>query len=360
MASSALTLPRKGSEEEWIMEPRFVSNSKELMVQYKCRYGSSMKLIAQGENLIADEFTSSNPNKDWKKYQKLGKELFYCIIEDMSSDVVVCVARSILDFPSVENSKNSKVQKTIYDHKRMILDYIHTAETCRGQGLAADLIRFLQRISKAEDSDFYVLSIEESQGYFLSKFDMILEQDQLLQENYNCFSDTFLLKSPDNTTGSKDTKLHEAFIEKDTDINEDQDDVEKSENESSDADSDVEKAIQESLQSTNINLSSANNVGIIYNNSNEELSEDQQIEYAIALSLEKESQTPRHNNSSISVADKTINTPNETNQNNVQHTQSSENVSSTLSDEEMLNQAIVLSLSNEICDVKPTSKEPNS
>ena len=131
MASSALTLPQKGSEEEWIMDPRLISKSEKLMTQYKCRYGSSIKIIAQGENLIADEFSSSNPNKDWKKYQKSGKELFYCLIEDMSSDAVVCVARSILDFPSVENAKNIKVQRTICDQKRMILDYIHTAEALK-------------------------------------------------------------------------------------------------------------------------------------------------------------------------------------------------------------------------------------
>ena len=70
----------------------------------------------------------------------------------------------------------------------MILDYIHTSEASRGQGLAADLIKFLQRISKAEGSDFYVLSIEESQGYFLTKFGMILEQDENLIHGANIFT----------------------------------------------------------------------------------------------------------------------------------------------------------------------------
>ena len=63
-------LPSKGNENEWIMDPRPVSSSSELLVQYKFRYGSSLKIIAQGERLIAEEFSSSNPNKDWKKYQK--------------------------------------------------------------------------------------------------------------------------------------------------------------------------------------------------------------------------------------------------------------------------------------------------
>merc|ERR1712126_250362 len=284
-----------------------------------------MKIIAQGENLIANEFSSSNPNKDWKKYQKSGKELFYCIIEDMSSDEVVCVARSILDFPSIENAKNIKiVQKTICDQKRMILDYIHTAEASRGEGLAADLIKFLERISKAEGSDFYILSIEESQGYFLSKFGMILEQDQQLQENYNCFSDTVLLKSPDNTTGSKDTKLNEKFIDMGARINQNYDDVEDSENESTDSDSDLEKAIQESLHSTIENQTILSTTAQHFSNT-EELSEDQQIEYAIALSLNKESQSSQIDSNSTSPVEKTKTVSSETSQNQEQFTHNSEN-----------------------------------
>ena len=356
MASSALTLPQKGSEEEWIMDPRLISKSEKLMTQYKCRYGSSIKIIAQGENLIADEFSSSNPNKDWKKYQKSGKELFYCLIEDMSSDAVVCVARSILDFPSVENAKNIKVQRTICDQKRMILDYIHTAEASRGQGLAADLIKFLERISKAEGSDFYILSIEESQGYFLSKFGMILEQDQQLQENYNCFSDTVLLKSPDNTTGSKDTKLNEKFIDMGARINQNYEDVEDSENESTDSDSDLEKAIQESLHSTIENQTILSTTAQHFSNT-EELSEDRQIEYAIALSLNNESQSSQIDSNSTSPVEKTKAVSSETSQNQVQFTHNSENKLSSLTDEEMLNQAIALSLSKVISDENQTPEE---
>ena len=358
MASSALTLPKKGSEEEWIMDPRLISKSEKLMTQYKCRYGSSMKIIAQGENLIADEFSSSNPNKDWKKYQKSGKELFYCIIEDMSSDEVVCVARSILDFPSIENSKNIKVQKTICDQKRMILDYIHTAEASRGEGLAADLIKFLERISKAEGSDFYILSIEESQSYFLSKFGMILEQDQQLQERYNCFSDTVLLKSPDNTTGSKDTKLNETFIDTGAGIDQNYDDVEDSQNESSDSDSDLEKAIQESLDTTIQNQTFSSTTAQYYSNS-EELCEDQQIEYAIALSLNKESQSPHIDSNCTGPIENTITASSEASQNQAQFSHNSKNELSSLTDEEMLNQAIALSLSNVISDENHAPQEPS-
>ena len=187
LATNNMMLPNKGHEEEWIMDIRPDSSSPGLLVQYKFRYGSSLKIIAQGEGLIAEEFSSSNPNKDWKKYQKQGKELLYCIIEDMSSDEVVCAARAIIDFPRAKNAKTNKKTKTSKcDRKRVILDYIHTVVNCRGQGLAAEVVRFLQRIAKGEGTDFYVLAIEESQGYFLAKFGMILEQDSYLREEYNC------------------------------------------------------------------------------------------------------------------------------------------------------------------------------
>ena len=277
----------------------------------------------------------------------------------MSSDVVVCVARAVLDFPTVVNSKNSKVQKKICDQKRMILDYIHTAESCRGQGLAADLIKFLQRISNAEGADFYVLSIEESQSYFLTKFDMILEQDEYLREHYNCFSDTFLLKCPDNATGSKDTQLRRSFIELETNIDENQPDIsddESGSHEKAGTDSDIEKAIQESLKSTTSQFRTTCDA-IIANSSNEELSEDQQVEYALALSLDQDS-----NSRSIfpsSSASRNVESPNsnEIDKKHSQNISNREGPFSPLTDEEMLNQAIALSLSTVPSEKTASPKE---
>lgn len=338
---NSLTLPKKGSEEEWVMEPLSASSSPDLLLQYKCRYGSSLKIIAQGETLIADEFTSSNPNKDWKHYQKDGKELLYCIIEDMTSDQVVCASRAILDFPCVNNSKNSKVAKVnICDRKRIILDYIHTTESCRRQGLAAELVRFLQRIAKAEGTDFYVLAIEDSQVYFLSKFDMILEQDVDLRDRYNCFSDTFLLKSPDNVTGSKDTNLHTSFIN--DEVEDEQIDPTSVEYESEE-ENDLEKAIQASLQTIqNQNIciptqshSSASRLSC------EDRPYMEQLECAIRLSLQDELHEGGGSAKSISpnVPDKSSGKISNRSPENVQE------YLTTLSEEDMVNQAIALSLS---------------
>jgi hypothetical protein len=326
------------------MEPLSVPGSPDMLLQYKCRYGNSLKIIAQGETLIADEFSSSNPNNDWKKYQKDGKELLYCIIEDMTSDQVVCASRAIIDFPCVKNSKNSKAAKVnICDRKRIILDYIHTTESCRGQGLAAELIRFLQRIAKAEGTDFYILAIEDSQVYFLSKFDMILEQDVDLREQYNCFSDTFLLKSPDNVTGSTDMNLHASFI---NDEVEDEEVDPTSVEYESEEENDLEEAIKASLHSIQ-----NQNIGIpiqAHSSSSRLSCEDQpyneQLEYAIRLSLQDKLHEDVDSAKSISpnIADKRSD---RTSNNSAEKSENAQQCPTSLSEEEMVNQAIALSLS---------------
>ena len=350
-STNALMLPKPGNEEEWILELRPISSTG-MFVQYKCRYGSSLKILAQGERLITEEFTSSNPNKDWKKYQKEGKELMYCIIENMADDEVVCAARAILDFPCVASSKKSKITKrNISDRKRIILDYIHTCENCRGQGLAAEVVRFLQRLANAEGTDFYVLALEETQGYFLAKFDMILEQDPDLRESYNCFSDTFLLKSPNNVSGSKSMALDESFLKSESE----EEDVEEN-NASENEDDDFQRAITESLKADN-GLADSNGTLIPSANSTANLmTEQQQLEYAMRLSMTPEG----HSSTNL---DKSNATENVTVQNAVGKSNDSnknalcnEDYTDGLSEDNMLEQAIALSLKTTESEVSTEDK----
>ena len=167
-------------------------------------------------------------------------------------------------------------------------------------------------------------------------------------QHYNCFSDTFLLKSPDNTTGCKDTKLHKSFIDNaidDLDDNvDDQEEIQGSDDESSDADSDLDNAIQESLQS-------ASGTVVIHNENDEDLSEEQQIEIALALSLGSQSQSQQTNSNSSNL-DKPGAGSSEIHQNHVQNSAGFGSSLSALTDEEILNQAIALSLSNSMSDDK--------
>ena len=351
-STDVLMLPKPGNEEEWILELRPISSTG-MFVQYKCRYGSSLKILAQGERLITEEFTSSNPNKDWKKYQKEGKELMYCIIENMADDEVVCAARAILDFPCVASSKKSKITKrNISDRKRIILDYIHTCENCRGQGLAAEVVRFLQRIANAEGTDFYVLALEETQGYFLAKFDMILEQDPDLRESYNCFSDTFLLKSPNNVSGSKSMTLDESFLKSESE-EEDGEEI----NASEDEDNDFQRALTESLKSDNNALSDLNGTLIPSANSTANLmTEQQQLEYAMRLSMTPEvhstTNLDKSNATEKVTVENALNKSNDSNKNALYN----EDYTGGLSEDDMLEQAIALSLQTTESEVSTEDK----
>lgn len=247
------------------------------------------------------------------------------------------------------------------------MDYVHTNESHRGQGLAAEVVRFLQRVASGENADFYVLAIEESQSYFLSKFGMILEQDSDLREEYNCFSDTLLLKCPENVTGSQDTKLHESFIgtegeEWTTEDDESQplsDNDESQSNSDNDesqshSDDDLKRALEASLQTIsnegNINASKITTPGAT---ATANLSEDQQLEYALQLSL-NESATNCFPGNSKNVKE---------NSHVQKDTTCDENKttpikSDVLSDQEMLEQAIALSLQTEIISTNAQTDEP--
>lgn len=349
-STDILMLPKPGNEEEWILELRPISSTG-MFVQYKCRYGSSLKILAQGERLITEEFTSSNPNKDWKKYQKEGKELMYCIIENMADDEVVCAARAILDFPCVASSKKRKITKrNISDRKRIILDYIHTSENCRGQGLAAEVVRFLQRIANAEGTDFYVLALEETQGYFLAKFDMILEQDPDLRESYNCFSDTFLLKSPNNVSGSKSMTLDESFIKCESE----EEDAE--ENNASEDEDGFQRAITESLKADNA-LADLNGTLIPSANSTANLmTEQQQLEYAMRLSMTPEGHSSTNLEKSNATENVTVeNAVGKSNDSN-ENVLYNEDYTGGLSEDDMLEQAIALSLQTTESEVSTEDK----
>ena len=349
-STDVLMLPKPGNEEEWILELRPISSTG-TFVQYKCRYGSSLKILAQGERLITEEFTSSNPNKDWKKYQKEGKELIYCIIENMADDEVVCAARAILDFPCVASSKKRKITKrNISDRKRIILDYIHTCENCRGQGLAAEVVRFLQRIANAEGTDFYVLALEETQGYFLAKFGMILEQDPDLRESYNCFSDTFLLKSPNNVSGSKSMTLDVSFIKSESEEEEGEEN-----NASEDEDDDLQRAITESLQADNA-LADLNDTLIPSGNSTANLmTEQKQVEYAMRLSMTPEGHSStnldKSNATEKVTVENAVSKSNDSNKNALYN-----DYTGGLSEDDMLEQAIALSLQTTESEVSTENK----
>jgi len=213
-------------------------------------------------------------------------------------------------------------------------------------------VRFLQRIANAEGTDFYVLALEETQGYFLAKFDMILEQDPDLRESYNCFSDTFLLKSPNNVSGSKSMTLDESFIKSESE----EEDGEEN-NASEDEDDDFQRAITESLKADNNALADLNGTSIPSANSTANLmTEQQQLEYAMRLSMTPEGHSSTNLDKSNATENVTVENAvgksNDSNKNALYN----EDYTGGLSEDDMLEQAIALSLKTTESEVSTEDK----
>ena len=88
--------------------------------------------------------------------------------------------------------------------RRVILDYVHTPAQHRSKGYAQVMVNFFFQLREAEKADFLVLAIEDSLPFWHIKFGLILEQDLALKKRFNAFTDTLLLKLPDNATGNTD------------------------------------------------------------------------------------------------------------------------------------------------------------
>ena len=170
------------------------------------REGSSLRIMSKASELINEEFTS-DPTKDWKKYQQRSRQLFYVVMEDpRSNDEAVCALRAVLDLgglPKEPHRKRRKKAKQWSDGgRRVIIDYVQTKDTRRGCRFAQQLTEHVKNIATTASADMYVLSTEEAASYWL-KLGFVLEQDPNLDAEFNIFSDTHLMKLSSNKSGSK-------------------------------------------------------------------------------------------------------------------------------------------------------------
>lgn len=295
------------------------------------RYGSSLDLMAKASLLINDEF-HSNPNRDSLKNQRKGRSLLFCLVEPIGPDGgLACAARAILE-----------QHASLDGARRIVIDYIHTKLSERGNGHGTRVVAFLKSLASLQSADMFVAATEDSCPYWMSQ-GFVLEQDPSLVKEYNAFTDTHLLKLPTNRAGSscsseqgqapsarapvqlEDDESDEAFAkrlqeeEEDAALidpnNEDASDDEEEEEEGSDGeqdddlaaaiamskkhdrdssgkDDDLEAAIAMSMQPQCSPAAQTQELG---------LDEDDDLAQAIALSMEKpkdpqssENKRPRH------------------------------------------------------------------
>ena len=147
------------------------------------RYGSSMALMVRASNTWDAEF-NPDPTKDWTEQTNRKRELLYLTLEDPNANnCVVTALRAILDIGS--------------DVRRLLIDLMCTKKAYRSMGYGAYVVNFVLRLAAENGLDVYVMSIEEAVSYWM-KFGFILEQDPVLNTEYNAYTDTYLLKLPTN------------------------------------------------------------------------------------------------------------------------------------------------------------------
>ena len=79
---------------------------------------------------------------------------------------------------------------------RLVVDYVVTVEHFQGRGYASHLLELAVNTARAAGANVYVLALEDSCVYWMSK-GFVLE-DGAINRRLNVFPDTHLLKLPSN------------------------------------------------------------------------------------------------------------------------------------------------------------------
>eukprot|EP00656_Telonema_subtile_P031934 TRINITY_DN3498_c0_g1_i2.p1 TRINITY_DN3498_c0_g1~~TRINITY_DN3498_c0_g1_i2.p1 ORF type:complete len:201 (-),score=46.97 TRINITY_DN3498_c0_g1_i2:332-934(-) len=85
--------------------------------------------------------------------------------------------------------------------RRLVIEHVETPEQHRRKGHARLLTEHALHLGAEMQADVYVVALEEAASYWL-ELGFVLEQDEAINEKYNLYSDTHLMKLPSNKTGS--------------------------------------------------------------------------------------------------------------------------------------------------------------
>ena len=202
---------------------------------FTLEHGTSLKLMADASVCInANEEFNSCPTNDWDAW-KDKKGLFYLYYATLkNTDTCCCVVRMVLDYgPSTQG------QGQEHSVKRLLIDYIRCAEPFRRNGLASYLTDFVLEMCKVLQCNVFVVSTDDSLSFWM-KQGFVLEENQLLQNRFNVFSDTTLLKQ---ITNSNDQGEEEDEVEEEEDETDTEDTVVTETDTESDTESDTEDTV---------------------------------------------------------------------------------------------------------------------
>ena len=173
-------------------------------------HGSSLALISKATSVLNQEFTEMDPEADWAKWQALGATIYFFVVaeEGDPSRAPCCVLRTVLDgdFSTADSdgfaclSQGTRDSPSASCARRVVVDYLFTAEAARGKGHAARLLECAREMSRRSAANLLVLAIEESCPYWVQQ-GFILD-DGPINKRINRFPDTHLLKLPTNRPDS--------------------------------------------------------------------------------------------------------------------------------------------------------------
>jgi GNAT superfamily N-acetyltransferase len=192
-AHAAPHFPAPGCEaSEWIGDRQLI-----------LRHGSSLALMADVSEFLnrSQEFSDVDPSADWEKWaaRRPGFSLsYYCLVDPArdGQDAIVACLRAVLD----------GVPSPAPPHRpRMIIDYVTTAPSARGKGLAGLLTTFVRNAAASCGANLYVLALESSCVYWMGH-GFVLAEEKNINARLNIFPDTHLLRLADDPqdVGSED------------------------------------------------------------------------------------------------------------------------------------------------------------
>jgi GNAT superfamily N-acetyltransferase len=157
--------------------PASVQNHRQLQAT-TVEHGSSLALIAKATSLLNSEFTEMDPEADWAKWQALGATIYFFVVADEDDpSSPCCVLRTVLDgdFSTAGSdglaclSQGTRDSSSASCARRVVVDYLMTAETARGRGHAGRLLECAREMSRRSAANLLVLAIEESCPYWMQQ-----------------------------------------------------------------------------------------------------------------------------------------------------------------------------------------------
>jgi GNAT superfamily N-acetyltransferase len=137
-------------------------------------HGSSLSLIAQGTQLLNEEFSEADLEADWRKWERIGARMYFFSVVDGGVESAGgpprCVLRALLDGDeSLIASNSTSASDAQQCGFRIVIDYLHTAPQHQGRGHAARLLELVLATARSLGANVFVLALEDSCPFWLSK-----------------------------------------------------------------------------------------------------------------------------------------------------------------------------------------------